>query len=1240
MSAGELTREQLLEYVKKQRAKIKKLETEIVTLKDGNGTNSTNDSASNADVKAELEILSQQLDAKNAELFRQAQLIKSLESKQSADNSAQVGNSYEQRITEIQLKYDDELRQLSSSLREANKKLHDREGSLQDLRDQLQDKNSQIELLSASRSTEIEAVKDQCSKNLESVKQQSSYLEKKVHELTAELTKSINESTSYRETTEDLERQLTEKEKEIQQLRADQGKAKNDEVNKLRDQLQQQFSTLQEELSATKRRETAAQSAVEEASKQLDVLKRDSQEQLHALRSDNNNLLQLQSSLKEEIATKSKDSTEATTLLGRKDKEILQLQTLLQSRTAEESSTGMLNNTKFGSIVLIVVDLGENKKKGKGKKGKNAKAISQDEEDLPAADCSTEEILRLREQLEQVEIELATIRRERDDMISVNEDKLKAAIDKHTIENQNLSEEISRLQDVLDKMQKTLSDKDVAITDLLNKLKALEQEADGYKSMLDEGSTSAASQSSMHLQQLAEKDALVVEKTNQVNEQENILHQVRAKLISAEKSIVGYSRSVMERDAALLDANNQLANHQAESDKKLSNLTLDSENLTKKLSVAQTEVKKYEEELKVLTETHNKQKEEYLLLESTNKKLMTKLKSKMKEVEEASSTIDHLKKDIASASSSSKSTEESIQKELQETKWLVIDLQKKIEVLMAEKSALECELGETIKSQLKCDEINSRLSQDKILIQEEMSSLTNKMDLLIKESNSITAERDDLLRKVTELEAFHRNNSSMHGATIKTLTEEKLAIESKLATLETELSTREKHLSIIEDKCNNLSQDLNDARKEVKNKSEVIDVLQAEAKNEAANYNTKLEAVNDKVRRLQQLLKKVNNSAQEKEAKMNQLISLNERAKRFTIISRLTITEDDIKYNSSNNEFKELLDHRWCLIFEDSPPGEKKESSTISAYRWISENVVHQWIGEGSSVIGNWPEVLNEQWNRKLYNSVNQLERERDELRFKLEDITNSFQTYKLRAQTALKRLGNEERNEKQKVIAAENTEIDRLKCILSDKDEEIDRLSSRIKQLEEVEIRDKDEKVISLSGEIEDLKSELQDVRVEVEKTVSKLKTQQLEYDRLHEEKEELYEKLEDCLKKYSSIRRDHDSLSELLAATNSSISNSVHAIGQNGVDHEKSTTSTISQGIAGANMAASIKQTGATSTLKSLPPVGPTVTIDAQFQKDSGNGNYISRSKDASHDVPSGRESPRNEAKSPSNLMLFQQV
>jgi len=102
----------------------------------------------------------------------------------------------------------------------------------------------------------------------------------------------------------------------------------------------------------------------------------------------------------------------------------------------------------------------------------------------------------------------------------------------------------------------------------------------------------------------------------------------------------------------------------------------------------------------------------------------------------------------------------------------------------------------------------------------------------------------------------------------------------------------------------------------------------------------------------------------------------------------------------------------WCLILEDTPPSKRAQSPSLPSLpplgpppglRWAAEETIQSWVEEGSTIVGEWPETLQDAFGRQLAQSRYQLEEERNAVQTSLADLTANFNAYKQRAQSALK---------------------------------------------------------------------------------------------------------------------------------------------------------------------------------------------------------------------------------------------
>lgn len=215
--------------------------------------------------------------------------------------------------------------------------------------------------------------------------------------------------------------------------------------------------------------------------------------------------------------------------------------------------------------------------------------------------------------------------------------------------------------------------------------------------------------------------------------------------------------------------------------------------------------------------------------------------------------------------------------------------------------------------------------------------------------------------------------------------------------------------SEAEERVAAMADSLSSANTRVAQLSTEVDTLQREKSESEA----KVEVMADKVKRMKILLTKSKNLAQEREAEVVKLEQTGLRAMRFSIQSRISVAAIPDDPTATH----------WCLLYEDDLKSKAAEdgsgSETVHNLRWVEEHIVRRWLEDGSSLIGSWPEYLQDTWTRELSTMRKGLEEERDGFKTELADVTKNFSTYKARAQLALKRVGYEDRNERHKVMNA-----------------------------------------------------------------------------------------------------------------------------------------------------------------------------------------------------------------------------
>jgi chromosome segregation ATPase len=320
------------------------------------------------------------------------------------------------------------------------------------------------------------------------------------------------------------------------------------------------------------------------------------------------------------------------------------------------------------------------------------------------------------------------------------------------------------------------------------------------------------------------------------------------------------------------------------------------------------------------------------------------------------------------------------------------------------------------------DLVNTRLQE----LEKEMSSMSEKtltlqrkLESSQKEAEDARIERERLRKRVLELEGEVEQAALLSKESISESSE---AFEAEKRAWEEEKGLLQEAETSLKASVTEMQSRLKDALQQVKVKN--VDLAKAEEQAAAAtgtsgqaqialeatvdeNLNLKkqletkeadlsesqmkTDALSNKIARLKTLLQRSKELAQEKELEVERLAEKAARAKRFQVLALVTVPTAS---NDGQNE-------DWCLVLDHGDTG---------TARWIKHTEVQSWLVSGSSLVGTMPEGLQTQHSREIKTVRIKLEKERDEAVAEIKELTDSFAAYKARAQTALKRVGNEER--------------------------------------------------------------------------------------------------------------------------------------------------------------------------------------------------------------------------------------
>jgi chromosome segregation ATPase len=452
--------------------------------------------------------------------------------------------------------------------------------------------------------------------------------------------------------------------------------------------------------------------------------------------------------------------------------------------------------------------------------------------------------------------------------------------------------------------------------------------------------------------------------------------------------------------------------------------------------------------------------------ETMTKKLAAKLKLKMKECTDLTAEVEGLRESVNRNATAEESTKAASSQRTQQLE----------SALAAQKADFEVRLKALNDSVIAGEEKVSTLLREKNKLQEELYATQHKAESLTKELHGAKTERDQARQQYLDVESKLQALSASSREKIDALTTKVAELDTANARFAAQLTAANETLALSNSEVTTLKENataLAQAKEKIKAHAAAIESLKQQLADTKTESEAKAEAANDRIKKLKALLVKVNAASQEKESKLTQFQSMNDRAKKFNIVTRIGVVPPQ---DPSGRALE------WCLVYEHRPasaPGAKgedsKEADLPAQYRWIEERVAHKWVAEGSTLVGSWPQPVQETWAHEISALRSRLESERDEFAAKLEDTTAQFQAYKVRAQTALKRIGTEDRNEKLKAQEAESAEIERLRSVIQDlKEREAEMLSqSNAKDRTAAEL---EQKIDGLRKQVEQLENSVQD--------------------------------------------------------------------------------------------------------------------------------------------------------------------
>ena len=364
-------------------------------------------------------------------------------------------------------------------------------------------------------------------------------------------------------------------------------------------------------------------------------------------------------------------------------------------------------------------------------------------------------------------------------------------------------------------------------------------------------------------------------------------------------------------------------------------------------------------------------------------------------------------------------------------------------------------------------QMEEKYQNEASMLKAEKNSAQRKLEVSQTEADEARTERERMRRRVLELEeqieqaALLSENASKESLDAweqekKQLEEANIQLAASVQTLESRLDetkvasqVQERELAGTKDMLESLltsSSEMKFTLDQALKREEELKVNLTSKVQEIASGKDKTDALSNKISRLKTLLQRSKELAQEKELEVEKMAEKAVRVKRFQV---LTLVEAPTIENDGQTE-------KWCHILDHGDNGNA---------RWIEHKEIDEWLKNGSAMIGDMPESLQVQHARDIKAVRVNLEKDLDEASQELKDLSDSFASYKARAHTALKRVGNDERQAKAHEQELKLNEL------------ELSRLMGELERLETV-LREKEVETISVKASLTALQQTLDNTK------------------------------------------------------------------------------------------------------------------------------------------------------------------
>lgn len=1060
------SKEQLYEYAKKLKLKIRKLEIELQDSKASVKTLSLNQTAEDGEIlRVEIQSLEEQLQAKTTEIFRISKKNKELE------------DSCSQYIEDVNKSYT-LVSQLQSDIQTRDKLIDQLERKVQDIQGLFENTVNERDC----ESHKVSIAEAEIS-NLKLLLQQQTN-----DDIIEQKNLSLSTEASTRETLVSLENSIQLKDKEISDLKSTIESSRL-LMNKLESDLQKiQYKNDKDTASSRLQYETKLAEHLNQINELRDTLTSQTTqtETLHAHLSSTIELLENSKKevnskailLEEAVSYNEKLKSEHKFFIEEFEKKLFQAtDNIVHLKSENEDLKDRLN---------LQSDISETNSKEVDKLNLQVTQLTADKEQLSSELLEKDSIER---QLTYLTEEFNTLKETYNSKCTElealqNNNTTNTSTDESASQGKNskkLNTKLKALQNKYSELELSVKQKDLSLKDqsssiaeMQASIKSLQVQNDDLKRDKESLEQSISNMNANNL-----KSQLEVSDYQQLTEQLRIkcdeLAEVKDKLNDIEfqlKSNADFTDSLKLQAKAYEEENKSLQMKSCNLESTLKQVQSDvilnetkskqliSENEShlleiKTLNVKLEQLSSSHEELQMKVNEYEKEQIKSLQTSQELEEIRNEVKLQANTCNELLSQNQTLQLQLDSSKSELES-ERLISKELQ------VKLSKAAQEALFAQQALE-EISSEIQllkraMELK-DEQLQQFGDETRHCKEELRTLQDSYDSkLVKAKLEFDVQLDEVRNGDATLKKELQEALESKQALEKTFHETFDEMSSKL------MSSNSEKLALVS-QCNELKEECQ--RFESKLETRVDERVRAANLELEEKHSRQVENLVEKIKRLKILLAKTKNSLNDKEDELLQL-SRRQRPSKIEILYRIRFP-----WHSLDSEKGSI----WCFT--------KSLDESVNTNQWLSEETLNGFVTEGTVIEGRQQTLLNQQVEDSKNNIKASCLENIAATTAELNELQTSFQAYKQRAQLALKRIGNDERNDR-----SLQDRIDQLQDQLTEATLETSRWKSKTEELELL--------ISSMRNVDEHLEKQLQDLVDEKEVLASKLNQMLCQYEEL----------------------------------------------------------------------------------------------------------------------------------------------